>query len=263
MSNNADGVIAALRSGYESLAGLVSGLSDDDLASPSAATEWDVSQVLSHLGSGAEINQATLQAALDGQPNPGMDFARPVWARWDSAGRRERADGFLRENATLTSLFESLAPREELRIDMGFLPQPLDVATAARYRLTEFTLHSWDARAGLDPSAVLAPEAIGYLLPVVAQMAGMIGKPAALDGAKTVIRVTTTAPDSVLALRLGDQVSIDSSDAPDDPDGTLSLPAEAWVRLCTGRLGARYTPASVTVGGTTDLGLLRRVFPGF
>ena len=263
MSKNAEGVIAALRSGYDSLAGLVSGLSDDDLASQSAATEWDVSQVLSHLGSGAEINQATLHAALEGKPNPGMDFARSVWPRWDSAGRRERADGFLRENAALTSLYESLAPRDDLRIDMGFLPQPVDVAAAAGIRLTEFTLHSWDVRAGLDSSAALAPEAVGHLLPIIERMGGMLGKPAALDGAKGVISVTTTAPHSVLALRLGDQVSIDAATASDDPDGTLSLPAEAWVRLVTGRLGARYTPASVTVGGTTDLDLLRRVFPGF
>lgn len=44
--SNAGTVIAALRGGYDSLASLVSGLSDDDLARPSGASEWDISQVL-------------------------------------------------------------------------------------------------------------------------------------------------------------------------------------------------------------------------
>lgn len=259
---NADAVIAVLRAGHESLSGLVAGLSDDDLAKPSAAAEWDVSQVLGHLGSGAEISEAVLRAALDGKPNPGMDYFKSVWARWDSAGRRERADGFARASAALTELYESLAPRDDLRIDLGFLPEPVDLATAARMRLSEFALHAWDVRAGSDPSAVLAPDATAHLLPVVAQMAGMLGKPGALDGARSVIRVTTTAPEEVLALRLGDRVSI-GGEAPDSPDGTLSLPAEAWVRLVTGRLGPRYTPADVTATGAADLELLRRVFPGF
>lgn len=261
--SNADAVIAVLRSGHESLAGLVAGLTDDDLSKPSAATEWDVSQVLSHLGSGAEINEAALRAALDGKPNPGMEHSKSVWARWDAAGRRERADGFVQANAALTELYESLAPREDLRIDLGFLPEPVDLARAGQMRLTEFALHSWDVRAGSDPAAVLAPEATPHLLPVVAQLGGMIGKPEALDGATAVIRVTTTAPESVLALRLGDQVSIESGDVPDQPDGTLSLPAEAWVRLVTGRLGPKYTPAEVAATGAADLDLLRRVFPGF
>lgn len=262
--SNADSVITALRSGYDSLAGLVSGLSDDDLAEPSAAAEWNISQVLSHLGSGAEINQATLKAALDGKPNPGMDLFTSIWARWDTAGPREHAAGFLRENAALTGLYESLAPRDDLRIDMGFLPAPIDLATAGRFRLTELALHSWDIRAGFDPASVLAPEATGELTPVVVQMAGMLGKPEALGGASSrVIRVSTTAPDSVLALRVGDEVAISADDVPDSADGSLSLPAEAWVRLVTGRLGPRYTPAGVTTAGAADLDLLRRVFPGF
>ena len=261
--SNADAVIAALRSGHDSLAALVTLLSDDDLARPSAAAEWDISQVLSHLGSGAEIGQATLNAALgDVKPDSGMDFARSVWARWDAAGRRERADGFLRENAALTKLYESLAPRDDLRIDMGFLPAPVDLATAGRFRLNELTLHSWDVRAGLEPAATLAPDAIAHLAPVVGRMAGRFGRPGPLNGTKAVIRVTTTAPDLVLALHLGDEISVSVDDAL-NPDGALALPAEAWVRLVTGRLGPAHTPAGVTAAGAADLDLLRKVFPGY
>lgn len=53
------------------------------------------------------------------------------------------------------------------------------------------------------------------------------------------------------------------ADVPDRPDGTLTLPAEAWLRLAVGRLGPKYTPEGVSTTGAADLDLLRRVFPGY
>src|SRR6202044_124620 len=159
--SNADEIIAALRSGNDSLAGLVSGYSDEQLAGPTGADEWDVSQVLSHLGSGAEITQKGLQAALERKPNPGMEFNKTVWARYDGASPVERLKWFLAANEATTQSFESLSEgtRESLTIDMGFLPAPVDVATAASFRLNELALHDWDVRVGIDPAATLAPEA--------------------------------------------------------------------------------------------------------
>jgi hypothetical protein len=141
--SNADTVIAALRSGYDSLAGRVAGFSDEDL------------------GSGAEISRAAIQAALDGEPNPGPGFNHAVWDKWNAMTRRERAGGFLQSNQALLALLESLdaGTRDTLRIDMGFLPAPADLATAVRLRLNEFTLHSWDIRAGVGEHPTLPAEA--------------------------------------------------------------------------------------------------------
>lgn len=55
--SDADAVIAALNTANGTLAELVSGFTDEDLARTSGAAEWDISQVLSHLGSGAEITR--------------------------------------------------------------------------------------------------------------------------------------------------------------------------------------------------------------
>lgn len=260
----ADTNISALRTGHDRLAALVSRLGDADLAKPSGASEWDISQVLSHLGSGAEINLATVRAALDGKPNPGGDFNKSVWARWDAMSRRERADGFLQSNPALVELYESMDAdtRANLRVDMGFLPAPVDVATTSRMRLSEFTLHSWDVQVGFDERATLAPEATGPLLERSGDLLGWTSKPEQLGGAHGVIRVTTTEPDSVFALRLGGQIAVDW-DVPDQPDGTLDLPAEAWLRLVAGRLAPRYTPEGVGTTGAADLDQLRRVFPGY
>jgi uncharacterized protein (TIGR03083 family) len=262
--SDADAIIAALRTGHDSLAGLVAKLTDADLAGPSGASEWDISQVLSHVGSGAEISRAGLLAAIDGKPNPDGDFNRSVWDRWDAMSPRERADGFGAANEATTELYESLdaATRESLRIDMGFLPAPVDVATAARFRLNEFTLHSWDVHVAFDEHATLADDAAGVLAAGIGVMAGWLGKPEPLGGRQAVIQVTTTQPTLALALRLGDQISV-GADAVEQPDGTLTLPAEAWVRLVTGRLAPKYTPAGVGTTGAADLDLLRQVFPGF
>ena len=263
--SNADAIIAALRSGNDSLAGLVSGYSDGQLAGPTGADEWDVSQVLSHLGSGAEIAQNGLQAALDGKPNPGLEFNKTVWARYDAATPRERLTWFLAANEATTQSYESLneATRDTLKIDMGFLPAPVDVATAASFRLGELALHSWDVRVGADPAATIAQEATPHLLPRMELMAGFLGKPDALEGRQSLIAVTTTDPAAELALNLGEQVSV-SAGAPQRSDGTLTLPAEAWVRLVTGRLKPPYIPVGrITTTGTADLDLLRRVFPKF
>jgi uncharacterized protein (TIGR03083 family) len=254
--SNADGIIAALRSGNDSLAGLVSGYSDEQLAGSTGADEWDVSQVLSHLGSGAEIAMNGLQAALEGKPNPGMEFNKTVWARYDGASRRERLTWFL----AAESLNEET--RDSLKIDMGFLPAPVDVAVAASFRLGEFALHSWDVRVGTDPAATVAPEATPYLLPQMGMMAGFLGKPDALAGKTAVVAVTTTDPGGEWTLHLGEKVSV-SAGAPERPDGTLALPAEAWARLVTGRLKPPYIPAGITTTGVADLELLRKVFPKF
>ena len=262
--SNADAVIAALRSGYDNLAGRVSGFSDDDLARPSGSARWDVAQVLSHLGSGAQIGRATIQAALDGEPNPGGDFNQAVWDKWNAMTRREQASGFVTANQSLLALLESLdaGTRDALRVDMGFLPAPVDLATAVRLRLNEFTLHSWDIRIVSDPDATLPPDATAALLHGEPNLIGWIGKADPLNGRQAVVAVTTTEPASAFALRLRAPISVDF-DMPEQPDGTLTLPAEAWLRLVAGRLAPRHTPASVVAAGAADLGLLREVFPGY
>lgn len=262
--SNADTNIAAMRTSHDRLAALVAELDDDALASPSGASEWDVSQVLSHLGSGAEITRAVVQAAFDGEPPPGPELNQGVWDRWNAMSRRERADGFLRSQQGLVELYEAMDAdtRENLRIDVGFLPAPVDAATAVALRLNEMALHSWDVRVTLDPGAVLDPEATGPVLAGLNAMAGWLARPEPVAGKAAVIAVTTTDPASVFALRLGDEIGIEG-EVSNDPDGTLRLPAEAWLRLVAGRLAPEHMPASVTAAGAADLDLLRQVFAGF
>lgn len=264
MPSPADQPISALRSGFDDLAAHVRALTPDQLAGPSGASEWTVAQVLSHLGSGAEIGQAGLEAALGAADAPPADFNRSVWARWDAMSPDDQAAGFLTANESFVARYESVddAKRGTVQIDMGFLPAPIDLAMHAAFRLNEFTLHSWDVRVASDPQATLAPEAVESLLRVLPYLMGWLGKPAlVLDGRNLVVGVHTTAPDTDFGLDIADKVTL--TDPPADPDVTLALPTESWLRLASGRLGATVTPAGVAVTGPLTLDSLRTIFPGY
>lgn len=262
MSERADQTIMALRSGHDELAALVRGFTPDDLARPSGASEWDISQVLSHLGSGAEIALATLEGALDGSGAPESGFNQKVWARWDAMSREDRASGFLDANESVVRRYEGLdgPTRENLRIDLGFLPEPVDVATAGCMRLVEFALHTWDVKVTFGP-ATLAPEATPLLVDQMRMLVGFFGRPDELDGRPVTIAVNTTSPELSFGLDVGEKLAL--VEAPDSPDAVLTAPAEWWVRLVSGRHAPEHTPATVRLTGGLTLDDLRRVFPGF
>ena len=64
MTSLVDETIAELRANHDRLRAVVEGLTDDQLAAQSGAEKWTVADVLSHLGSGAEIARYSLLTAL-------------------------------------------------------------------------------------------------------------------------------------------------------------------------------------------------------
>ncbi|GAA0591757.1 maleylpyruvate isomerase family mycothiol-dependent enzyme [Kribbella sandramycini] len=258
-----DAVIAALRTGHDRLAELVKTFGEAELAAQSAASEWDIAQVLSHLGSGAEIMGNAFQLALEGQPPGDKAYNKSVWKRWNGLSRREQADNFLDWNEKFVVLFESLDSdqRRNLRVQLSFLPEPTDVATYVQMRLNELTFHSWDVRSPADPTLPLDSEAVPHLLRTPVDPS-WITKPASLNGRTAVVGITTTEPATEFTLRLGDPVSIEWAPAA-NADATLTLPAEAWLRLSAGRLDPAHTPDSVKIYGAVSLDTIRGVFAGF
>jgi uncharacterized protein (TIGR03083 family) len=264
MNDRAIQTISALRSGHDELATLVRSMDLVQLSQCSGASEWDISQVLGHLGSGAEIGLAILDAALKGKGNPDMQHNQAVWARWNAMTPSERAEGFLHADEAFVHAYESLneTVRTQLRIDVGFLPQPLDVDTVAGLRLSELTYHAWDVKIAFDSAAVLAPEAVELLVDRLGMIIGFLGHADALSDRPVTLTVQLTEPARALGLVLHDAVTL--TGVPERDDGCLSASAETWLRLVAGRLAPEYTPPTVQL--TSDrmtLDDLRRVFPGF
>lgn len=257
----ADRTIAALRTTHDGLARVVAGVTPDQLGMVSGASAWSLAQVLSHLGSGAEISAGGFRRALDGSV-PADN--QTVWDRWNAMAPQEQADGFLTADLALVELLEGLGAeqRDELRIELGFLPAPLPVAGAAGMRLNEAAQHSWDVRVALEPSATLDPEAAEVLVEHLAGdlgfLLGFIGK---ADQLSETAVVTVAGTDVVLVV--ADGVSLAGSTGDAEPTASFSGGPEALVRLIGGRLGTAYTPPGLTVTGNVTLDDLRRVFPGY
>jgi uncharacterized protein (TIGR03083 family) len=260
MTSLADRTIAALRSLHDDLGALVPTLSEAQLTGRSGSSEWHVAQVLSHLGSGAEIGLATNVAALAGEPGPEQDFNQSVWDRWNAMSPQEQASGFLTYDERLVQSFEALTSeqRENFGIKLGFMPAPLPVAAVAGMRLNEAALHGWDVRVALDPTAVVADETAlvlaDHFVGNLSFLLGFIGKADAL-AEPAVVDVHG------FGLVIGDGVSF--SPTAENATATFVGPLEAVVRLFGGRLTPDHTPDSVGVVGNVSLDDLRRVFPGY
>jgi uncharacterized protein (TIGR03083 family) len=257
MSQLVDRTVTALRSEHDVLAGLVRTLTDDQLAATSGAAEWSVAQALSHLGSGAEIGRAPIARAA-GETVAAEDN-QTIWARWDASAPRAQAEGFLEYNGRWLETVEALTPeqRSSLTVDFGFLPEPVSLLTALGMRLSEVANHSWDVRVALDPHAGVdansAPVLIDLLAGPVGFMLNFLAKPAELADP-----VSVAIPGAGLVI--DDAVTV--VDHLESPSATFNGPAEAFVRLVTGRLKAPYDKG-VTIEGSVTLDDLRRVFPGF
>ncbi|GAA3526754.1 maleylpyruvate isomerase family mycothiol-dependent enzyme [Amycolatopsis ultiminotia] len=257
MSQLVDRTITALRSEHATLSGLVRSLTDDQLATTSGAAEWTVAQALSHLGSGAEIGRAPIARAA-GETVAAEDN-QTIWARWDASTPRAQAEGFLEHNSRLLDTVEALTPeqRSALTVDLGFLPEPVPLLTALGMRLSEVANHSWDVRVAFDPNAEVDADSAAVLVDLltgpVGFMLGFLAKPAELANP-----VSLAVPGAGLVI--DDAVTL--VDHLESPSASFHGPAEAFIRLVSGRLKAPYDNG-ITVEGGVTLDDLRRVFPGF
>jgi uncharacterized protein (TIGR03083 family) len=257
METSPDPWIGALRHSHDRLQALVGPLDLGQLEQGSYASEWSIAQVLSHLGSGAEIFGMFLEAGLTGQDPPGRDAFVPVWNAWNAKDPQAQASDGLQADETTVVRFESLDPDQRAGLRLQVFGMGMDLTGLARMRVSEHAVHTWDVAVALDPSATVAPDAVGLLIDTVGQLAARSAKP---DGKPRRLRVSTTNPERHFVLETGETVSLTESDGEDGlPE--LRLPAEAFVRLVYGRLGPHHTPPVEADG--VDLDELRQLFPGF
>jgi uncharacterized protein (TIGR03083 family) len=253
--------ISALRHSHDRLRASVEPLGPDQLTQRSYPSEWTIAQVLSHLGSQAEIFGLMLEAGLARQEPPGREEFPPIWDRWNAKDPQAQAsDALSADQATLERL-ESMDAGERERLHLKLFGMDIDAAGFARMRVSEHAVHTWDVLVALDPAATLAPDAVALLIDTLPQVAGRSAKP---DGQQRKVRVSTTDPEREFILETGDEVTLTPSDRDATPEPGLSelrLPAEALIRLIYGRLDEAHTPPAETAG--VELDELRQIFRGF
>jgi len=257
MTTLVDRTAAAIRANHDTLAALVPTLSEEQLAGPSGAAEWTVAQVLSHLGSGAEISRKPIAAAAGEQVEAEENQA--IWARWNALPPAEQAAGYVTHDAAYLDTVEALSAeqRQSLIIDLGFLPQPVPLVVALGMRLNEVANHAWDVRVGVDPSATVDTESAELLVELFSEpLAFLLGFSAHADQIDREVRLAIPRG----GIEITDSVTVTGE--VDDPTATFEGPVEAVVRLLSGRLRAEHA-AGVRVSGNVTLDELQQVFPGF
>jgi len=264
MSSDPRHWIATLRNSHERLASLAAPLGTGGVRGPSYCSDWTIAQVMSHIGSGAEISLLILPGALgEGEP-VGQDAFPPVWDTWNAKSPDAQvADGLAADEKHLQRL-EQLTDDELAKVRLPFFGMDLDAVGMIRLRLGEHALHTWDVAVSADPAAVVSPDAVTLLIDNVPQvLAPRLGKP---QEEPLRLRIRTTGPDRDYLLVAADAVTMTdlSGDAGAAAQGAreVSLPAEALLRLAYGRLDPAHTPADVQAD-PADLDRLRAVFPGF
>jgi uncharacterized protein (TIGR03083 family) len=261
--------IATLRQSHDRLDSLVRSLTPKEVRAQSYDTDWSVSQVLSHLGSGAEIALMTLPGALGEAEPVGRDAFPAVWAAWNAKNPDEQAaDGLMSDEKHLQAL-EALTDEQLANIDMDFFGMMrLDAIGVVRMRLGEHALHTWDVEVVGDPDATVQQDAVELLIDNVPQfLVPRLGKPLAEPFS---VRITATEPARDYLLTSGESVTL--TDWPGDAGEAgavgggdvphVRMPSEALLRLAYGRLDRDHTPSSVS-GDADTLDKLRAMFPGF
>ena len=218
--------LRAVRASHDRLSGIVAGLDAETLRKRSYDTDWSIADVLSHLGSGAEIFSMYVNAGVTGGDPPSQDAFKPVWDTWNARSPEEQAARSVEANEVLVAGLESLTPeqREAFGVTM-FGAVSMDLAGLLGMRLSEHAVHTWDIAVALDPSAAIAPDAVDLLVDQLQRMAGFMGKKAS---APVAVAVTTTSPDRALALDTGG-VTLGPAVADDDPR-RVPCPARGGVR---------------------------------
>jgi uncharacterized protein (TIGR03083 family) len=254
--------IETLRRSNDRLTELAKPLTPDQLREQSYCTDWTVAQVLSHLGSGAEIALLGIPSALGEAEPVSRDAFGPIWDVWNAKSPDEQGADSLTANDALLATLEGLTDEQLASMKMEFFGMELDAVGIIRLRLGEHALHTWDVAVFSDPAATVSADATALLIDNVPRfLAPRLGKPLAEPFA---VRITTTDPDRDYLLTSGESIGV--TDWPADGSAgdvpQVLMPAEALLRLAYGRLDPEHTPAEVS-GDPAALEKLQAIFPGF
>jgi uncharacterized protein (TIGR03083 family) len=260
-------IVDAVRDEFNTLDRYLGSLAPERWRGPTACTEWDLTKLVSHLGSGAVLMLRMVRSGLEGTPPQTQEERQQVWGHFDSLAPEQLYREFQQANTdALTYLDQLPADQRERRIP-SFLGE-VPAAVLLRARLAEISLHSWDVRVALDPTARLLFGSVG---PLVDQTLGFVGRrsnaEARAELAGTVFELDLEGRNRRRIALVVNQDGVSVADPGQSSHrATLWLTGEAFVRLGAGRfaLEAAERDGELAVDGDRQAALkLNALFPGY
>jgi len=169
-----DHLLRVVRGARSTFYDLIDNVDDQGWRTPTACTEWEVRDVVGHM---VDVTEAYLERwalARAGKPFPealGLQKVMPERAddrarSFRSVPQRELIARLKRSSDELFTLFGGLNEDQwtkELVAHVYMGPLPAFIYPA--FQLMDYSVHSWDIRAGLGRSAALAEDEAGTLVP--------------------------------------------------------------------------------------------------
>ena len=167
---------SVLRASHERLEDATRPLTDEEIAGPSYCTDWSTAQVLSHIGSGAQIFGLLLDAGLAGAETPGRDEMSKVWDVWNAMSPTEQARNSLNADSEFLDRVAAVPAAELDAMQMTLFGAPAGAARLLELRLFEHAIHTWDVIVIRDPDAEVAGDAVAWMVdrldPLAARQSG-------------------------------------------------------------------------------------------
>ena len=260
-------IVGALREEFDTLDRYLGALAAERWRGPTACTEWDLTKLVSHLSSGAVMHLATVKVATENAPPLTPEDRQQIWNRMDSLEPEPLYGEFQQNNREYTAYMEQL-PEAQRSMRVASFAGEVPMAVLMRFRLSELSLHSWDARVVLDPTARLLFGSVGLLVEHTLSFIPRRSSAEAreqLAGSVFEVDLEGRSRRRVALVVSQDAVSIGEAGRA-NPRATLWLTGEAFVRLAAGRfpLEAAERHAEVAIDGDRQAALrLNALFPGY
>ena len=170
-----DHLLRVVRRERQTFYDLIDSTNDETWKTPTACTEWEIRDQVGHLVDVTEGYLERFALARAGKPFPdprgvtGMaEMLDDAAKRFRSSPRTEVIARLKASSAKLFELFDGLTPEQctgELvpHVYMG----PLPAFFYPIWQLVDYSLHSWDIRAGLGETQPLSDDAANTLIPIM------------------------------------------------------------------------------------------------
>ncbi len=247
--------LKALHSSVAHLSEVVGKIDPAKYSDSAYPKEWSIADTLSHVGSGAVIAGRSFDNVVSGnEADP--DFNKAVWDEWNAKEPAAQVADALVADAALLDQLQMLDEEGRDKFEYSIGPMTFDFGGFVSMRLQEQVLHTWDVEVTVNGSATLPEDAIAVMVDNLPMYVGFSAKS---SGDAHDLHVSTTDPAREFILAFTeDSVALSPNEQGGHAD--IELPAEAFVRLVSGRLDPKHTPRSLV---NEHLDELRAAFPGY